>query len=222
MNFAYRNAQNLAVIRSQDNQPVGNRPFVKRLCDFRVAFQYGAGHGTNVLPSILLPWSILLAYAQLDSWILLLSSPIQFPLYAGLVCYKRALALPLALIHFGAAVGGTGAFGSLRRRTASATEVAPSSYPALDSFLAGLAPVQAGSVMISRAVFVASRGVKTRGMGKVEAMAIGVCLPSCSIESSDTKKDRPRASETGPIETPSQREPAGKAGKAGYQSAPSR
>jgi hypothetical protein len=68
-------------------------------------FSMGAGHGKNVLPSILLPWSMLLAYAQLDSWILMLGSPIQFPLYAGLVCYKRALALPLALIHFGAAVG---------------------------------------------------------------------------------------------------------------------
>lgn len=65
----------------------------------------GARHGTNVPASILLPWSALLAYAQVENWALLLSALTQFPLYAALVCSKRVLALPLAVIHFGAAVG---------------------------------------------------------------------------------------------------------------------
>lgn len=68
-------------------------------------FTMGAGHGTNVPASILLPWSMLLAYAQFDSGVVLLSSLIQFPLYAVLVRRKRVLALPLAIIHFGAVAG---------------------------------------------------------------------------------------------------------------------
>lgn len=68
-------------------------------------FTMGAGHGTNVFASIVLPWSMLLGYAQFESGVLLASSLVQYPLYAVLVRSKPALALPIVLIHLGAVAG---------------------------------------------------------------------------------------------------------------------